>query len=400
MGFNESKIDINKVFTLQPARPVTYFGVGAINKIGDIIKTLRSKGQGKILVVTDDIAYKACGAWNVVEPALNKEAESFEHYSGVRPNPTYNNCEEAARLGEKIQATSVLAIGGGSAIDTAKTAAVLLYHPGKKAVDFYEKGETITGALPIIAINTAHGTGSETNSFAIAQSDGHDKPAITSPHIYPTYSIDDPQLTLSLPLNQTISTSIDAINHSTEAATTITTTPYSIMLSREAIRLVSKYLPQAIVDPKNLVPRYWLMYASAIAGISFDIGLLHITHSMEHAMSAIDAKVTHGDGLGILLPAVIKEIYHAVPEVLSDLYQPIVPELKGLPGEGDYAAERIKEWFSMVGQPTSMGKYFSEKDVPKLVEMTKKSNLGKLVLPLSPVPVNDEVLHRIFKESL
>ncbi len=400
MGFNENKIDINKVFTLQPARPVTYFGVGAINKIGDIIKTLRSKGQGKILVVTDDIAYKACGAWDVVEPALNKEAESFEHYNGVRPNPTYDNCEEAAHLGEKIQATSVLAIGGGSAIDTAKTAAVLLYHPGKKAVDFYEKGEPITGALPIIAINTAHGTGSETNSFAVAQSDGHDKPAITSPHIYPTYSIDDPQVTLSLPLNQTISTSIDAINHATEAATTITTTPYSIMLSSEAIRLVSKYLPQAIVEPKNLVPRYWLMYASAIAGISFDIGLLHITHSMEHAMSAIDEKVAHGDGLGILLPAVIKEIYHAVPEVLAHMYHPIVPELKGLPGEGDYAAERIKEWFSMVGQPTSMGKYFSEKDVPKLVEMTKKSNLGKLLLPLSPVPVNDEVLHRIFKESL
>lgn len=400
MNFNENKIDINKVFTLQPARPVTYFGVGAINKIEDIVKSLRNSGHGKILVVTDTVAYKACGAWDIVEPVLNKEAEGFEHYSDVRPNPTYDNCEEAARLGEKMQATAVLAIGGGSVIDTAKTVAVLMYHPGKKAVDFYEKGESITGALPIVAINTAHGTGSETDAFAVAQSDGHDKPAINSPHIYPTYSIDDPQLTLTLPLKQTISTSIDAINHATEAATTITTNPYSIALSREAIRLVSKYLPQAIVEPKNLVSRYWLMYASAIAGISFDIGLLHITHVLEHAMSAINPEVTHGEGLGILLPAVIKEIYHAVPEVLADIYHPIVPELKGLPGEDSFAAERIKEWLSMVGQPTSMGKYFSEKDISKLVEMAKTSIPGKLMLPLAPIPVNDQVLQRIFQESL
>ncbi len=400
MNFNENKIDINKVFALQPARPVTYFGVGAINKIEDIVKSLRNSGHGKILVVTDNVAYKACGAWDIVEPVLNKEAEGFEHYSGVRPNPTYDNCEEAAQVGEKMQATAVLAIGGGSVIDTAKTVAVLMYHPGKKAVDFYEKGEPITGALPIVVINTAHGTGSETDAFAVAQSDGDDKPAINSPHIYPTYSIDDPQLTLSLPLKQTISTSIDAINHATEAATTITTNPYSIALAREAIRLVSKYLPQAIVEPKNLVARYWLMYASAIAGISFDIGLLHITHVLEHAMSAINPEVTHGEGLGILLPAVVKEIYHAVPEVLADIYHPIVPELRGLPGEDSFAAERIKEWLSMVGQPTSMGKYFSEKDISKLVEQAKTSIAGKLMLPLAPIPVNDEVLQRIFQESL
>lgn len=388
------------MFTLQPARPVTYFGVGAISKIEDIVKSLRSRGQGKILVVTDKIAYKACGGWDIVEPVLNKEAEGFEHYSDVRPNPTYDNCEEAARMGEKMKATSILAIGGGSAMDTAKTTAVLMHHPGKKSADFYEKGELVTGALPIVAINTSHGTGSETDAFAVAQSDGHDKPAINSPHIYPTYAIEDPQLTASMPLNQTIATSIDAMNHATEAATTITTNPYSILLAQDAIRLVATYLPQAIVEPNNLTPRYWLMYASALAGISFDIGLLHITHAMEHAMSAINSKVAHGDGLGILMPAMIQEIYHAVPEVLADLYRPIVPELQGLPGEGGYAAERIKEWFAKVGQSTSMEGYFTEKDVSSLVDMTKKSMLANMLLPLAPIPVDDQVLYRIFKESL
>lgn len=396
----DAKIDVKKVFTLQPTRPITYFGVTAINKIEEIVKDLRKKGKGKFLVVTDNVAYKACGAWDVVKPVLEREAEGFELYSDVRPNPTYNNCEEAAQIGSKINANVILAIGGGSVIDTAKTAAVLMYLPGKKAVDFYEKGEEVKGALPIVVINTAHGTGSETDAFAVAQSDGHDKPIINSPHIYPTYSIDDPELTLTLPFNQIISTSIDAINHSTEAATTITTNPYSISLAKEAISLVATYLPQAIVEPKNIVPRYWLMYASAIAGISFDIGLLHITHSMEHAMSALNPKVTHGEGLGILLPAIIKEIYHAVPEVLASLYHPIVPELKGLPGEGDYAVEKIRKWFSSVGQSISIRKYFTEKDIPTLVKMTKESMLGKILLPLAPIPVDDDVLTRILKESM
>lgn len=82
-----------------------------------------------------------------------------------------------------------------------------------------------------------------------------------------------------------------------ETATTIVASPYSICLSKEAVRLVATYLPTAIAQPGNLTARYWLMYASAIAGMSFDLSFLHITHSMEHAMSAINEKVTRGDGL-------------------------------------------------------------------------------------------------------
>ena len=82
-----------------------------------------------------------------------------------------------------------------------------------------------------------------------------------------------------MPIRQTISTSMDAVNHALEAATTNVTTPYSIALSKEAIRLVVDYLPTAIVEPANLTARYWLMYASAIAGISFYQGMLHMTHA-------------------------------------------------------------------------------------------------------------------------
>ncbi|GAB6175586.1 iron-containing alcohol dehydrogenase [Desulfobaculum senezii] len=395
----EEKIDINHVFKLQPARPVTYFGVGAVAMITDILKEFTAKGQGRVLVVTDEIAYEASGAWKTVKPALEAEATAFTHYGKVRPNPTYDNCEEAAQAATDMQADVILAIGGGSAMDTAKTAAVLMRHPGKTAKQFYEQGEPIAEAAPIIAINTSHGTGSETDAFAVAQSDGEDKPAINSPHVYPTFTIEDPALTQTMPLKQTISTSIDAMNHALEAATTITTNPYSICLAKDAIRLVAKYLPKAIVEPHNLTARYWLMYSSAIAGISFDIGLLHITHSMEHAMSAINAKVTHGDGLGILMPAMVREIYHATPEVLADILNPIVPDLKGVGGEADYAASQLKKWLNSVGQGTSMNGYFTEADLPELTRMTMDSSLSKLLLPLAPIKVDQTVIERIFRSS-
>ncbi len=396
----EAKMDISRVFVLQPTRPTTYFGVGAIGKIPEILEGMAKKGQSKILVVTDTIAPKASGAWDTVEPALNKYATEWKHYDKVRPNPTYHNCEEAAAMGTAMGADCILAIGGGSSIDTAKTAAVLMKHPGKKAIDFYEKAEPITGAMPLILINTTHGTGSECDNFAVAQSDGEDKPAIASPHIYATFTIEDPRLTAGLPPKQTISTSIDVLNHAIEAATTITTSPYSIVLAKEAIRLVATYLPTANAQPSNLTARYWLMYASAIAGISFDLGFLHITHALEHAMSAINVKVTHGDGLGILLPAMIKEIYPAVPEVLAEVFEPFIPGLKGVPSETDYAVDKLKEWEKSVGQATSMSGYFTQKDVPALTKMAWNSSLSKAFLPLAPVKVDEKMVERIFANSL
>jgi len=395
----EKKIDINNVFLLQPTRPKTFFGVGAIAKVDEILAGYAAAGKSNVLVVTDTIAYKASGAWDSVEPALNKHVK-WVHYDKVRPNPTYANCEDAAAAGAKFGADVILAIGGGSSMDTAKTAAVLMKHPGKTAKDFYEGMEPITGATPLILINTSHGTGSECDAFAVAQSDGEDKPAINSPHIYAAYAIEDPRLTATMPLKQTISTAIDALNHAVEAATTKIASPYSIALSKEAVRLVATYLPTAIAQPGNLTARYWLMYASAIAGISFDLSFLHITHSMEHAMSAINEKVTHGDGLGILLPAMLKEIYPAVPELLADICAPIVPGLDGVPGEVDYFVEQLSNWLISVGQPTSMAGYFSSDDVPALVKMTMDSSLSKILLGLAPIPVDEKVIERIFRNSL
>jgi len=397
----ERKVDMRGVFKLQPSRPVTYFGAGAINKMDDIAEELKKRGMDHVVVVTGKRAYKTTGAWRTIKPALEKNGIEYELYDGVRANPTYDGCEETAKIGKETGAKAFLAVGGGSPIDTAKTAAVLIKHPGKRALDFYEKGVTIKNAAPIIAVNTTHGTGSETNAIAVTQSDGRFKPFIASPHIYPTYSIEDPELTKTLSKEQTIFTAMDSLNHVTEATTSSVRNPYSMLLGIETVRHVTANLPVAIKDPTNLEARYWLMYASALAGISFDIGLLHITHSLEHTLSALKPEVAHGAGLIAILPATIEQIYPALPEVLADLYRPIIPDLKGLPKEAHHAAEKLEEWIFQMGATEKLGDMgFTEKDLGDLVKVTEESPMSKILLPLAPIKMDKKRIRKVFQDSL
>ena len=395
----EKKIDINRVFALQPTRPLTYFGVGALGKLEGILADMTRQGQRSILVVTDPVAYKVCGAWDTVRPLLDQYV-TWKHFDGVRANPTYANGDAAAALGVSLGADAVLAIGGGSALDTAKTAALLLRHPGKRAVDFYEKGAPIRDAAPILAINTTHGTGSECSCYAVAQSDGEDKIAIRSPHLYPTYAIDDPALTVSLPPRQTICTAMDAISHAVEAATAVTASPYGVVLAKEALRLIAIWLPTAIAQPNHLAARSWLLFASAIAGMACDPGTLHLTHALEHAMSALNADITHGEGLGILLPAALRELYPAAPEILAEILAPIAPGLTGIPGEAAIASDTLRDWLGVIGQPTSMAMYFTGADVPALTRMALKSPYSKQLFPVAPIRVDEAVIQRVLQRSL
>lgn len=291
-------------------------------------------------------------------------------------------------------------MGGGSHIDTAKTAAAIL-KLGRSAKELYEKVIYIPDALPVVAINTTHGTGSEADRFAVAQSDGGYKPAIAGPGLYPIYSIEDPTLTLTLPKKQTIATALDAFHHSYEAATTKYRNPYSTLLSKTAIRLIAKWLPVAISEPDNITARYWLMYASALAGISFDIALLHLTHALEHPLSALNPKVTHGIGLSAIFPAVLNLTYKIFPEISAELLRPIIPELKGVPGEAEYAEKEIEKWFAFVGSPeklTDLG--FTEKDIDTLVENAMTSPMTPIMAGASPIEITRDVVRFIYERSL
>lgn len=397
----EKKIDINAVTEIR-AKTTVYFGVGAINKISDIAGVLAGKGIKKVIVITGKGSHIKTGAWDVTKKALDEKKIEYVLYSKITPNPTVNEVDEAAKIAAEFGAAAVIAIGGGSPIDAAKSVAVIMEYPDKTARDLYEFKFTPEKAAPVIAINLTHGTGTEADRFAVVTIPEKEyKPAIAYDCIYPMYSIDDPALMTKLPAKQTMYVSVDAVNHVVEASTSLAANPFSILLAEETVRLVAEYLPIAEKNPEDLTARYYLLYASMIAGISFDNGLLHFTHALEHPLSGVKQELTHGFGLGMLLPAVIKEIYPARAEVLASVLAPIVPGLKGTADEAEKACSGVKAWLNSVGlTETLKDEGFTEADVEKLTNLAFETPSLDTLLSIAPVKATKEVVSNIYRNSL
>ena len=397
----KAKTDINKVFELRTAT-IDYFGVGAIHKFNDICAALKKDNIEKVIIVSGRSSYKKIGAWDIMLPAMEENGIKFVHYDKVTPNPTDSATDEAVKMGMDFGAQAVIGIGGGSPIDTAKSVAIMLEYPQFKTNDLYEFRFTPEKAKPIVAINTTHGTGTEVNRFAVVTvSEKEYKPAIAYDCIYPKYAIDDPGLMTSLPAHQTLYVSVDAVNHVVEAATTKAASPYSIMMAKETIRLVHKYLPIALENPTDLEARYFLTYASAIAGIAFDNGLLHYTHALEHPLSAVKPDLAHGLGLAMILPAVVKTIYKKSGEVLAEIFESVVPGLAGTPDEADTFAAGVEKWLFDLGLTSKLeDEGFSEEDLPKLVNLTNETPSLGLLLSMAPVESDNNIVRNIYAESL
>ena len=394
-------IDIHEIKEIR-TRTTVYFGIGAIKKIDHIAQVLKSKGIDKVIVMSGKNAYKATGAWDYVEKALKDNGIGYVNYDQVTPNPTTVHVNEATKIAKDFKAKAVIAIGGGSPTDAGKSVAILLEYPEKTAENLYDFEFTPDKAVPVVSINLTHGTGTETNRFAVVTNlEKNFKPAIAYDCIYPMFAIDDPQLMTKLSPKQTRYVSIDAVNHVVEAATAATASPFSITLAREVIKLVVKYLPKAIENPDDLEARYYLAYAAMLGGVSFDNGLLHYTHALEHPLSAVKPELAHGLGLAILLPAVVKTIYKDKPNVLADILAPISPDLKGEPAEAEKVAKDIQNWlFSVDVKEKLENEGFTEADVEKLTDLVYTTPSLSGLLDIAPSGNDREVVKAIYKDSI
>lgn len=397
----ENDIDINEIKEIRVKSNV-YFGIGAINKIDDILKNLKERNVEKVIVVSGKNAYKSTGAWDVIKKALEENNVGYINYDKVTPNPTVDHIDEATQMAKDFGATAVIGIGGGSPIDTAKSVAILLKNQNYNARDLYTFKFTPIVAAPIIAINLTHGTGTEANRFAVATiPETEFKPAIAYDCIYPYASIDDPQLMKGLSPKQTLYVSLDAINHAVEAATSKVASPLAISLAYETIKTVVKYLPKIIKNPNDLEARYYLTYASMLGGVSFDNGLLHLTHALEHPLSGMKPQLTHGLGLAILLPSVIKYAYSGKPHIFAYILSPIVEGLKGEASEAQYVASAVEKWlFEMGATQKLVDEGFCKDDIDKIVNLTFNTPSLDLLLSIAPISATKEVVGNIFRESL
>lgn len=395
----QNDIDINQVVEIR-TRSTVYFGVGAIQKINDVAKVLKGKGIDKVIVMSGRNAYKATGAWDVVEKALKDNNIGYVNFDKVTPNPTTHHVDEATALAKEFGAKAVISIGGGSPTDAGKSVAILLEYPDKTASDIYEFKFTPEKAAPIVSINLTHGTGTETNRFAVVTiPEKNYKPAIAYDCIYPMFAIDDPALMVKLSEKQTRYVSIDAINHVVEAATSKVASPYTVSLAREVIELVADYLPDAIVNPNDLKARYYLAYAAMMAGVCFDNGLLHYTHALEHPLSAVKPDLSHGLGLAMLLPAVIKAMYNDKKEVLDYILAPLITRFENPTALS--VAQDVQSWLASVGVKEKLvDEGFTKDDIKKLTDLTFETPSLAGLLAIAPSGNSKEVVEAIYTDSL
>jgi alcohol dehydrogenase len=397
----KKSIDVNAVREIR-VRNTVFFGAGAIAKIEFIAGKLKERGVTNVLVVTGRSSYKTTGAWDYVSAALKKHGISYGVYDQVTPNPTADQVDEAVALGRQNGAGAVIGIGGGSPLDAGKSAAILLKNQPYNARDLYTFKFEASEALPFIAINLTHGTGSEVNRFAVVTiPETNYKPAIAYDCIYPLYSIDDPALAVGLSPQQTCYVSIDAVNHVVEAATTRVANPLAITLARQTIDAVNEYLPRVMKDPKDLEARYFLMYAAMLGGVAFDNSLLHYTHALEHPLSALKPELSHGLGLAMLLPAVVQNIYPVTGPVLSYIFESAIPGFKGTPDEAHKFAVRVERWLKKMGAPEKLhDDGYQESDINHLVGLAFNTPSLESLIGLAPTISSTEAVAEIYRNSL
>ena len=165
--------------------------------------------------------------------------------------------------------------------------------------------------------------------------------------------------------------------------------------------MVAKYLPKAIANPEDLEARYYLAYAAMMGGVSFDNGLLHYTHALEHPLSAVKPELAHGLGLAILLPAVIKTIYKDRPHVLAEILAPIAPGLSGDPSEADKAAKLVQDWlFSVDVKEKLEDEGFTDADVERLTDLVYTTPSLSGLIDIAPSGNGRDVVREIYKNSV
>jgi len=340
-----------RVFKLH-TKVTLFFGPGEIKSFEKIAEFILNNRLNPTLIITGKRSYKVSGAWDVVHEILENKEIEYGHYDKVVANPTVDIVQEAAEFGKEIGAKSVVGIGGGSVIDCSKAVATLLTNPNIDARRLYREKKFEKDAAPVFAINTTHGTGTEVDHFAVATiPEDNAKVSIAHESIYPKFSIDDPELTLNLPRNQTVYVTIDALSHALESMTTKLTSPFTVLLAKEASHKIFVHLPAVVNNLRDLEHRYWLLYASMLAGITLDNSRAHLAHALEHPISAVKPEVPHGLGLAILLPKVVSMAYRVYPSELAEVLRPIAPNLKGRADEAEIVGAPAAGWREIASIP-------------------------------------------------
>ena len=312
----------------------SYFGKGAREELpGEI----RKRKFNKVLVVTDKALFE-CGVTARVTEVLDKAGIAYDVYSEVKPNPTIKNVLDGVEACKNAGADVIVAVGGGSSIDTAKGISIVMANPDRAdIVSLNGLSNTVNRGMPIIALPTTSGTAAEvTINYVITDEEREIKMVCVDPNDIPVLAIVDSDLMASMPKSIAAATGMDALTHGIEGYITKAHNTMSDMFHMEAIKLIFKYLPAAVNEKdEEAVEKMGL--AQYIAGMGFSNVGLGIVHSMAHQLGAV-YDTPHGLANAILLPTVMR-----------------------FNGEDPETAQRFREILINIGRPDA--EHLSDQDV-------------------------------------
>ncbi len=375
---------------------VSYFGPGARRELPEAIRRI---GKSKALIVTDPGLIKF-GVAKMVTDVLDEAAIPYEIFSEVKPNPTVSNVQAGLDAYKASGADIIVAIGGGSAIDTAKGIGIVSNNPEFADIVSLEGcAPTKHKSVPVIAIPTTAGTAAETTiNYVIIDEEKQKKMVCVDPNDIPAVAIVDAELMYSLPKSLTAATGMDALTHAIEGYITKGAWSMSDMFEIEAVRMIARFLPVAVEEPQNAEARNGMAVAQYIAGMAFSNVGLGLVHGMAHPLGSL-FDVPHGVANALLLPTVMEFNMEKCLDKYPEIARAMGVDITGMSREEASlaACEAVKALALKVGIPqhmTDLG--ITEADIPSLAEQA----IADVCTPGNPRDVSLEQIEALYHKVL
>ena len=336
------------------------FGRGMISEVGKIV----SNYGKRCLLVTVPAENIFGPLFDRIKDCLKEVGVEVAHFDGVIPNPTTDCVTAGANIAKEFHADVVLGVGGGSSMDTAKAIAVEATHPGTAWDYLFFKTPPTTKTLPIIAVSTTSGTGSQVTQVAVmTETKTKTKSAIYNSIVYPRVAIVDPDLMRSLPKHITASTGFDVFCHAFESYLHPAASQYTDLLALDAIRLVAVYLPKVLEDGSYMEGREAMAWADTLAGLCIANAGVTLPHGIGMTISGHCPQIMHGESLAVTYPEFTRFTYPYAVSRFAQIGRIFDPSLNELPDEAaalrscevlDAFLKRIGMWLSLKGLGATM----------------------------------------------
>jgi alcohol dehydrogenase len=338
-------------------RPRILYGPGTLDRLG----SLALEFQGRRVLVVSDPGVVNAGIFEKGRASLALSGFEVLGFHDLQENPTTAHVEKGLRVAEAFRPNLIVGLGGGSSMDCAK-GINFIYSCGGQMRDYWGIGKATSAMLPMIAIPTTSGTGSETQSFAlISDAETHVKMACGDPKAACRIAILDPTLTVTQPSTVTALTGIDALTHALETYVCNRSNPMSECFSRESWRLLSNAFARVLETPGDLEARGEMQLGACFAGMAIEASMLGAAHALANPLTA-SFGVPHGQAVGLMMPHVVRFNSSQVEARYAELLRLFVPTtLTSAPNQGQnessagsQIASLFQTWLSRAGLATSL----------------------------------------------